>query len=297
MPFKNQFNGFLIIDKPAGITSRDAVDAIQAWFPKHKIGHGGTLDPAATGVLVIGVGAAATRLIEYIQDQEKVYLTTFRLGGASTTDDAEGEITSTANAAPPDEGKLKATLKQFTGTISQTPPAFSAAKVHGERAHTKARRGEEVILQPRQVTVHDIRWVKYHYPELELEIRCSKGTYIRSIARDLGETLSIGGYVQQLRRTRIGSLTCDHAVPLTATAEEAHRALLPMDVAGTHLPRCIVSNEIGVRLQQGQPIKGTRENLPPGDVTLWMGERFLGMGQYDAQHQVLKAVKMVLVDQ
>jgi tRNA pseudouridine55 synthase len=291
-----QFNGFLVIDKPAGITSRDAVDAVQAWFPKHKLGHAGTLDPAATGVLVMGVGPAATRLIEYVQDQEKVYLTTFRLGGTSTTDDAEGEITPKSNVSPPDEEKLKATLKQFTGTNSQTPPAFSAARVQGERAHTKARRGENVILQPRQVTVHEIRWLSYKYPDLELEIRCSKGTYIRSIARDFGEAVGMGGYVQQLRRTRIGNISCEQAVPLTASAEDAQRALLPMEVAGTHLPRCDVSDDVGLRLQQGQPIKGPREYLPSGDVTLWMGERFLGMGHYDSQHQVLKAAKMVLVD-
>lgn len=294
---KIQFNGFLVIDKPAGITSRDAVDAVQAWFPKHKLGHAGTLDPAATGVLVMGVGPAATRLIEYVQDQEKVYLTTFRLGGTSTTDDAEGEITSRTNAAPPDEEKLKAILKQFTGTISQTPPAFSAARVQGERAHTKARRGEDVILQPRQVTVHEIRWVSYQYPELVLEIRCSKGTYIRSIARDLGEALGIGGFVQQLRRTRIGSLTCDQAVPLAATAEEAHTALLPMAVAASQLVKCDVSAEDADRLQKGQTLRGHRSGLNMGEVSLWKADRFLGIGRYDVVQEFLRPVKMVLVDQ
>jgi len=294
---KKQFNGFLVIDKPVGITSRDAVDAVQAWFPKHKLGHAGTLDPAATGVLVIGVGSAATRLIEYVQDQEKIYLTTFRLGGTSTTDDAEGEITSKTNVIPPDEEKLKTALKQFPGTISQTPPAFSAARVQGERAHTKARRGEDVILQPRQVTVHEIRWVSYQYPDLELEIRCSKGTYIRSIARDLGEVLGIGGYVQQLRRTCIGSLTCDQAVPLAATAEVAHQALLPMAVAASQLVKCDVSAEDADRLQKGQTLRGHRSGLNMGEVALWTGDRFLGIGRYDVVQESLRPVKMVLVDQ
>lgn len=291
-----QFNGFLVIDKPAGITSRDAVDMVHAWFPRHKLGHAGTLDPAATGVLVIGVGSAATRLIEYVQDQEKVYQTTIRLGGTSTTDDAEGEITSNANSTPPEEETLKTTLQQFTGPISQTPPAFSAAKVQGERAHTKARRGEDVILKPRQVTVYEIRWIRYQFPDLELEIRCSKGTYIRSIARDLGEALRMGGYVQQLRRTRIGSLTCDQTIPLTASPEAAQQALLPLQVAGSHLHRCDVSIEDGIRLQQGQPLRGQRGELPTSDVTLWTSERFLGMGHFDANTTILKAVKMVLVD-
>jgi len=293
----NRLNGFLVIDKPAGITSREAANIVQTWFPKIKLGHAGTLDPAATGVLVMGIGSTATRLIEYVQDQEKVYLTTIRLGGTSTTDDAEGDITPGKSNIPPDELQVKTALKQFTGSISQTPPAYSAAKIQGERAHTKARRGEDVILQPRAVTVHEIRWIRYLYPELELEIRCSKGTYIRSIARDLGEALGIGGYVQQLRRTRIGQLTGEQAVPLTATPEEAQRALLPIEIAVTHLVKCDVSAEDAVRLQKGQTLRGERNELQTGEVALWHGERFLGIGRYDAEHQSFRPVKMVLVDQ
>ena len=293
----NSLNGFLVIDKPAGITSREAANIVQTWFPKIKLGHAGTLDPAATGVLVMGIGSTATRLIEYVQDQEKVYQTIFRFGGTSTTDDAEGVIAPQSAATAPDEDQVKTALKKFMGIISQTPPAYSAAKVQGERAHTKARRGEDVILQPRQVTVHEIRWRRYQYPDLELEIRCSKGTYIRSIARDLGEALGIGGYVQQLRRTSIGQLTDKQAIQLTATFEDAQRALLPIEVAVTNLVKCEVSAEDSVRLQKGQTLRGERSELKSGEVALCHGERFLGIGRYDAEHQAFRPVKMVLVDQ
>lgn len=293
----NRLNGFLVIDKPAGITSREAANIVQTWFPKIKLGHAGTLDPAATGVLVMGIGSTATRLIEYVQDQEKVYQTTFRFGGTSTTDDAEGIITPQIDVAVPDEGQVQTALKKFMGIISQTPPAYSAAKVQGERAHTKARRGEDVILQPRAVAVHEIRWIRYQYPDLELEIRCSKGTYIRSIARDLGEALGVGGYVQQLRRTRIGQLTSEQAIPLTSTLEEAQRALLPIEVAVAHLVKCDVSAEDAARLQKGQTLRGERSALQAGEVALWRGERFLGIGRYDSEHLSFKPVKMVLVDQ
>ena len=120
----NRLNGFLVIDKPAGITSREAANIVQTWFPKIKLGHAGTLDPAATGVLIMGIGSTATRLIEYVQDQEKVYRTTFRFGGTSTTDDAEGVITPQSAATAPDENQVKMALKKFVGTISQTPPAY-----------------------------------------------------------------------------------------------------------------------------------------------------------------------------
>lgn len=286
--------GFLVLDKPAGITSRDAVDHAQAWFPKQKIGHAGTLDPAATGVLILGVGSIVTRFIEYVQDQEKEYISTFHLGGVSSTDDAEGEIKPTANVQPISEVTLKEHLQKFIGSISQTPPAFSAAKIQGERAHTKARRGEAVVLQPRTVTVHELTLQRYEWPTLDVLIRCSKGTYIRSIARDLGQSLGCGGYVQTLRRTRIGSVNAEQAIPWQSTAEEAQAALLPLSLAAAHLARFEASEEEARRLQQGQalPFEAARDH----EVSLWHNERFIGIGSVDTARNRLKPTKMVTLD-
>lgn len=285
--------GFLVLDKPAGITSREAVDHALAWFPRCKAGHAGTLDPAATGVLVIGIGPTATRLIEYVQDQEKVYHSTFHLGGTSTTDDAEGEITLTPGATAPSEATLREALQAMIGPIQQTPPAFSAARVQGVRAHTKARKGQTVVLQPRTVSVYELNLVRYAYPEVEVSIRCSKGTYIRSIARDLGSALGVGGYVQRLRRTRIGLLTCEQAVAWNASADDAANALLPLTVAVQHLQRMDVTAEQAWRMQCGQAIPCDVSNSGEGDVALWRDQRFLGIARVDANERVIRPVKMI----
>lgn len=230
-------HGFLVFDKPGGLTSRDVVNRVQRLFPKRtKLGHAGTLDPLATGVLVLAVGQA-TRFIEYVQALGKVYETRIVLGARSTTDDADGEVTPTPMATPVAEEAMRAALPLFLGTIEQTPPAFSAAHVDGQRAYHLARRGAEVRLAPRPVTIEQIVVQHYTWPVLDLEIACGKGTYIRSIARDLGERLGVGGYVQTLRRTAIGSFTTATALTLAATRDEVHAQLLPITGALPHLPR------------------------------------------------------------
>src|SRR5262249_45363855 len=158
-----------------------------------RLGHTGTLDPLATGVLVLCVGSA-TRLADYVQRMSKTYRSLFRLGARSDTDDADGAVTPVAGAAAPEPAALEACLRQFVGTIEQVPPAYSAAKVTGQRAYDLARRGREVSLQARAVQVHGIEVLRYDYPELEVEVRCGKGTYIRALARDLGARLGCGAY-------------------------------------------------------------------------------------------------------
>jgi tRNA pseudouridine55 synthase len=173
----------LVIDKPAGMTSRAVVDHAQRWFPpRTRLGHTGTLDPLATGVLVLCVGAA-TRLAEYIQRMPKTYRAGIALGARSDTDDADGHITPVPDATPPGRAELVETLRGFVGTLDQVPPAFSAAHVDGRRAYDLARRGAEVSLTPRPVTIHVIDLERYEYPHLELNVACGKGTYIRSLAR------------------------------------------------------------------------------------------------------------------
>jgi tRNA pseudouridine55 synthase len=218
-------NGWLVIDKPLRMTSRAAVDWASRWFPnKTPIGHTGTLDPLATGVLVLAIGRA-TRLAEYVQQLDKVYESTFTLGAISATDDSEGPITATANAIDPGRDVVAATLQQFVGTIQQPPPAFSAVKIAGRRAYLSARRGDVVAPAAKSVTVHAIRLLDYCYPHLRVEVRCGKGTYIRSLARDFGAALGCGAYVSQLRRTSVGSFTTADATPLDAIQPN----MLPLD--------------------------------------------------------------------
>jgi tRNA pseudouridine55 synthase len=250
-------HGLLVLDKPQGLTSREALDRAAKWFPrKTKIGHAGTLDPLATGVLVLAVGQA-TRLVEYVQDMPKTYRSRIRLGATSDTDDADGTVTANPSATPVDEAALRAALAGFVGEIEQVPPAYSAAHVEGKRAYDLARRGDEVALIPRRVRIDRTELLSCTWPDLELEVHCGKGTYIRSIARDLGAKLGVGGYVTALRRLRIGPFTVDDSVSLDADAETARHRLLPPAAAVSALPTVRVTADQARRLQHGQSIPAT----------------------------------------
>lgn len=223
-------NGLLVIDKPTGMTSRDVVNRVQQWFPRGtKVGHTGTLDPLATGVLVVCVGAA-TKLADVVQAMGKTYRSQFRLGATSDTDDADGAVTLVTDATPPTEEAVRTALAGFVGVVEQLPPAYSALKVAGRRAHDLARRGEAVELKPRPVRIDAVRLLGYAWPFVEVEVDCGKGTYIRSIARDLGEKLGVGGLVASLRRTRVGPFTAEQAIGLDIGWQEARSRLLSPEV-------------------------------------------------------------------
>lgn len=237
------FDGLLVIDKPPGITSRAAVDRAQRWFPRGtRLGHTGTLDPLATGVLVLCAGVA-TRLTEYVQHMAKTYRTTIRLGARSDSDDADGVVTPVPNAVAPPLERIEECARGFFGDIEQVPPAFSAAKVAGRRAYDLARAGREVNLTPRRVRIDAIDILHFSYPRLELEIHCGKGTYIRSLARDLGERLGCGGYVEELRRTRVGPFRAEDALSLETEPLTARARLLKPELAVAELPRLTVRDE------------------------------------------------------
>jgi tRNA pseudouridine55 synthase len=247
-------HGLLVLDKPGGMTSRAALDRAQRWFGRRtRIGHAGTLDPLATGVLVLCLGSA-TRLVEHVQRMGKTYRSTFRLGTRSDTDDADGCVTPVPGAEDPGPERVTDLLRTFVGTIEQVPPAYSAAKVTGRRAYDLARSGAEVSLRPRPVSVSGIDVLRYQYPELEVEVRCGKGTYIRSIARDAGEKLGCGAFVQALRRTRIGPFAVEQAVQLDADAATARAALLPLALAVTDLPQVVLPRRERERLRNGQAV-------------------------------------------
>ncbi len=219
--------GFLVIDKPGGMTSRDVVNIAQRWFPRGtKLGHTGTLDPLATGVLVLCVGRA-TKLADTVQAMGKRYDTRILLGATSTTDDVDGTVTHTAAEAVHRDA-IASLLPRFVGEVLQLPPQFSALKVQGRRAHDLARQGQVVALEPRTVRIDSIDLLAYDWPHLDLAITCGKGTYIRSIARDLGAALHVGGIVQTLRRTAVGPFTVQDSLRLPADAAAAHTRLLPI---------------------------------------------------------------------
>ena len=215
------WDGFLVVDKPLGMTSRDVVNRAAGWVPKRwRIGHTGTLDPLATGVLVLALGQG-TRLAEFVQDQPKVYRAQVFLGAFTTTDDAEGERAPGPRTSMPDRDEVGAALSGFLGMIEQTPPAYSAAHIGGRRAYRLARQGRPELPAPRTVRVDRIDILRFDSPILEIEIECGKGTYIRSLARDLGEKLGTGAYVASLRRLRVGPFLAACACDLDAGGREA----------------------------------------------------------------------------
>ncbi len=222
-------HGVLNLHKPSGLTSRQVVNVVQRLARPAKCGHAGTLDPLASGVLVVCVGAA-TRLIEYVQRMPKSYRGTFLLGRRSSTEDVEGEVTRLVDPPVPSQEQIVASAKRLTGRIEQRPPAFSAVKVQGRRSYDLARQGKQVKLKPRPVVVHRLDVAAYGYPELELAIECGSGTYVRSLGRDLAESLGTAAVMSALVRTAIGSFRIEEAVDPEQLAPEnwTHRLLPPL---------------------------------------------------------------------
>lgn len=268
-------NGLLNLNKPRGITSRDAVDLVARPLKKQKVrvGHAGTLDPLATGVLVLCVGPA-TRLIELVQDQTKVYRAVIRLGATSDTLDADGTVTPTEDATPVDASAVRRALDQQVGTISQMPPTFSALKVGGVRAYELARAGREVELKPRDVRIDRIDLLSCSWPLVEIEVECGSGTYIRSIARDLGESLGCGGLIEVLTRTRIGPFRLEDAIPADADhlrPEMIPGLLLPSAFAARDWPSVAIDEAQVRAIGHGQTIRldpAALEGLGASDIAL-----------------------------
>lgn len=246
--------GFLNIDKPPGMTSRDVVNRVQRLVRPVKAGHAGTLDPLATGVLVVGLGSA-TRLVEYVHQFSKTYQGTFLLGRASDTEDVTGVVTELPSAPVPSHAELLAVLPRFLGTIQQRPPAYSALKVDGQRAYKMARRGDAVELAARPIVVHSLEIVRYEYPELELLVRCGSGTYIRSLGRDIAEALHTAAVMSQLRRLAIGPFRVEDGLEVAdLTPEIIHTQLLPPVLAVEEMAQLVVSEADIDQLIKGQMI-------------------------------------------
>jgi tRNA pseudouridine55 synthase len=244
--------GVLNVYKPAGLTSRDAVDRVERLVRPAKAGHAGTLDPLATGVLVICVGQA-TRLIRFVQQMRKRYLATFLLGQSSETDDVEREVVAIPNAVVPTRALIDSTLPQFVGEIQQRPPAHSAIKIAGRRAYKLARKGVNLDLAARTVTIHQLDVLRYEYPELDLDIECGSGTYIRALGRDLGNALGTAAVMSALERTAIGPFCAEDALDLDKfSTENLDWHIRSALIAVEDLPRVTLTDAELIEIRYGR---------------------------------------------
>jgi len=253
-----KINGWIVLDKPLGLTSTQAVAKVRHLLGAQKAGHGGTLDPLASGVLPIALGEA-TKLIPFVMDGRKEYHFTIRWGEATTTEDAEGSVTATS-AVRPSEADILAVLPRFMGDIQQTPPAFSAIKVAGERAYDLARAGEMVVLAARTVQIFDLKLLSL--PDVDhahCSVTCGKGTYVRSLARDIALALGTVGHVRLLRRAQVGRFRLEETISLENLAELAHKggaltALQPLTAVLDDIPARVLDMQEAQRLRHGQTI-------------------------------------------
>jgi tRNA pseudouridine55 synthase len=250
-------HGWVILDKPLGMGSTQAVAAVRRIFDARKAGHAGTLDPMASGILAIALGEA-TKTVPYAMDCDKTYRFTAAWGQARSTDDGEGAVIATSGVRP-DRAAIEAMLPRFTGLLSQVPPAYSAVRVGGERAYDLARDGQAVSLEPRQVAVYEARLLNSVQDSAEFEIRCGKGTYVRSWVRDMAQALGTMGHVSALRRTRLGGWEEKDAVALETLTPFMHSPaafgyLKPLATALDGIPALAVSGSDTVRIRSGNPI-------------------------------------------
>ena len=287
-------DGWVILDKPLEMTSTQAVAVVRRIFDAQKAGHGGTLDPLATGILPIALGEA-TKTVPYVMDGTKTYRFTLKFGEQRSTDDAEGEVIARSDVRPSREA-IEAALSHFIGLIDQVPPQFSAIKVGGERAYDLARDGETVDLAPRQIRIFDFRLVGFINPdEAVFEVKSGKGAYMRSLGRDLALHLGSRGHISALRRLSVGGFTEEKAISLDALKALGHipaafEHLLPIETALDDIPALALSATEAIRLRSGQPVgllhrqdrDRFREFTPGGMVCAMSEGKLIALTRYEA---------------
>lgn len=271
--------GILLLDKPPGPTSHDAVATARRALGVRRVGHFGTLDPFAGGLLVLGVGPA-TRLAPFCVEHAKTYRARIRLGWTSDTDDSEGEIVPTGAAAP-SRAAVEAACTEWTGDVDQVPPAYSAKHVDGRRAYALARSGETVALEAVRVRIDTVRIERYAWPDLHLLVTCGPGTYVRALARDLGEELGTGGYCAALRRLRVGPFAVDDALAWGALDDPAavRAALLPSESAVADLPAADLDSAAARAVVQGRAVPAPAVADAGGWVRLRGPAGFIGLAE------------------
>ena len=265
---KQKIDGWVVLDKPVGMGSTTAVGRVRWLFNAEKAGHGGTLDPLASGILPIALGEA-TKTVPFVMDGRKEYLFTLRFGEARSTEDAEGEVTGTSDVRPTDEA-IRAALPRFVGDIEQVPPVFSALKIDGKRSYDLARAGEAVEMKPRQVRIDRLELAgRPDADHADFVVACGKGTYIRSLGRDLAVVLGTVGYLSALRRTAAGPFREEAAISLSKLEALGHipgllGALAPVATALDDIPALALAEAQANRLRQGQPVHLTQDAPPSG---------------------------------
>ncbi|MBN9495678.1 MAG: tRNA pseudouridine(55) synthase TruB [Alphaproteobacteria bacterium] len=292
---KNKVDGWVVLDKPIGPSSTQALGKVRWIFQAAKGGHGGTLDPLASGVLPIALGEA-TKLIPFAMDGTKQYEFTVRWGAATATDDLEGSVVATSPNRPA-ESAIRAALPSFEGEIEQLPPAFSAIKIDGKRAYELARAGEEVVLQPRKVLIHKLEYLES--PDADtarFRVTCGKGTYVRSLARDLAVALGTVGHVTELRRTRVGKFTLESAISLATLEGFGHSparfgALAPVETALDDIPVLAVTEEEASALKQGRALRDPRiDRVPAEPIAAFQEGRLVALVASDGE--ILRPVRV-----
>ena len=272
-------DGIVIVDKPQGWTSQDVTARLRRVFGTRRIGHGGTLDPMATGVLPVFVGRA-TRAVEFFEHAEKTYETVLRLGITTDTEDVTGTVLTEENVSFTEE-QLQETLAAFRGEILQVPPMYSALKVNGQKLCDLARKGKTVARQPRPITIHELTLVERGENTLRLRVRCSKGTYIRTLCKDIGEKLGCGGCMESLRRVAAGEYTVDEAVPLQTLldTEEPEKYLRDVDTMFRNYPAVTLTANQETRCRNGNAFS---VSLAPGTYRAYsQGGEFLMLAKVD----------------
>lgn len=272
-------DGIVIVDKPQGWTSQDVTARLRRVFGTRRIGHGGTLDPMATGVLPVFVGRA-TRAVEFFEHAEKTYETVLRLGITTDTEDMTGTVLTEENVSFTEE-QLQETLAAFRGEILQVPPMYSALKVNGQKLCDLARKGKTVARQPRPITIHELTLVERGENTLRLRVRCSKGTYIRTLCKDIGEKLGCGGCMESLRRVAAGEYTIDEAIPLQTLldTEEPEKYLRGVDTMFRNYPAVTLTANQETRCRNGNAFS---VSLAPGTYRAYsQGGEFLMLAKVD----------------
>ncbi|MBS9405193.1 tRNA pseudouridine(55) synthase TruB [Halomonas sp. TRM85114] len=284
-------NGVLLLDKPKGLSSNHALQQARRLFQAQKAGHTGTLDPMATGLLPVCFGEA-TKFSAHLLEADKVYRTRVELGAITDTGDAEGERVERFAVPRLEEADIEAALAGFRGDIDQVPPMVSALKHQGRKLYELAREGKTVARAARRVTVYDARLLAFEGEAFEMEVRCSKGTYIRTLAEDIGRTLGCGGYISALRRLATGPFEASDMLSLEALEKlsnqsERETALLPVDALVAHLPELKVNAEADRRLNHGQSAGVGTDGLATGEIArLYHDEAFLGLGTVTGPQEV-----------
>ena len=276
-------NGILVIDKSAGWTSQDVAAKLRGVFHERRVGHGGTLDPMATGVLPVFIGRA-TRAAEFLESAEKEYVAGLRLGVVTDTQDTSGTVLET-NSVCVTRAQLEAALRQFLGPIEQIPPMYSAIKINGQKLYELARRGQEVARRPRSITIHALELLEGEGADWTIRVRCSKGTYVRTLCHDLGRALGCGGCMSSLRRTRAGSFTLVQAVTMQqvldfAAGQDPQQLLMPVDAVFAAHPPLIVTLGQAAKLKNGAQVKDWQ--FQPGTYRVYAEDgEFLLLGRVE----------------